>query len=133
MIATAEHIINVIRRIAEELGRTPTSYELRRKGGIPPALVKYRFGSYGAAVRAAGLELRAAGARVSDAKLLEDWGRIVRKQKQVPSGNQYAMAGRYSTSCFRRHFRRWELVPAAFVLVAQRGGLDGDWLDVVEM
>src|SRR5262249_49647097 len=132
MIATAEHIISVIHTIAEELGRTPTSYELRRRGGISPAVVKYRFGSYMAAVRAAGMEPQAAGVRVSDAKLLEDWGRVVRKQKQVPSGSQYAMEGRYSITCFRRHFQRWGLGPAAFVLAAQRGGLSGDWSDVLE-
>jgi hypothetical protein len=132
MIATKEHIISVIRSVAKELGRAPTSYELRRKGGISPALVKHRFGNYMAVLRAAGLEPRNTGTRLADAQLLEDWGRVVRKRKQVPSGSQYMLAGKFSLGSFIRRFQSWRLVPAAFVLAAEQSALGGDWNDVVE-
>ena len=133
MAATAEQIVNVIRAMAQLMGRAPTSTELRRSGGISPAQVKHRFQNHMAALRAAGLEVTATRTRASDAELLTDWGEVTRELKGAPTKAEYASKGRHTEACLIRHFARWTLVPAAFIKAVRRGELAGEWGDVLEM
>ena len=74
-----EEIIAAIQEAAGRLGRVPTSREFGPLSGISLWQVTGRFGTYGNAVRAAGLEPSHQGMKVETAALLEDWGRVVRK------------------------------------------------------
>jgi hypothetical protein len=52
---TKERIITALRSVARKLDHTPSSVELRRLSGISHHQVAWRFGTYRAAVSAAGL------------------------------------------------------------------------------
>ena len=46
------------------------------------------FPSWREAVRAAGLEPDATNVKLADEDLLQDWGDLVRKHRQIPTRNQ---------------------------------------------
>jgi hypothetical protein len=129
---TKEQIISAIQAAARKLGHAPTSVELKRLSGITLSQVARRFGTYRAAVCAAGLKPNQGGVRVEAAALLEDWGKVARKVGRVPSCPEYEKAGGYSRHCFTRGFQSWQEVPAAFSRFVASGGLAGDWTDVLK-
>jgi hypothetical protein len=129
---TNEQIICALKAAARKLGRTPTRGEFSKLSGISFYTVEWRFSSYRAAVRAAGLKPDQMGLRVDTADLLEDWGRVARKVGAVPSRGQYDRAGVYSHPCLEVRFERWSQVPAEFCKSVAAGGLTGDWTDVLE-
>ena len=129
---TNEQIISALQAAARKLGRTPTRGEFSKLSGISFYTVEWRFSTYRAAVRAAGLKPDQMGLRVDTAALLEDWGRVARKVGAVPSRGQYDKAGVYSHPCLEVRFQRWSQVPAEFCKFVAAGGLTGDWTDVLE-
>ncbi len=130
---TKEQIIAALKSAARKLGHAPTCYELKRLAGISRSQVTYRFHSYRAAVRAAGLEPENNGVRIETADLLHDWGNVLRKVNAVPSGRVYELTGRYSRFAFYERFKGWTAIPAAFCKYAAAGALTGDWADVLEI
>jgi hypothetical protein len=130
---TKERVISAIQEAARKLGHVPNSSELKRRSGITASQVVRRFGTYRAAISAAGLKPNQHGVRVEAAVLLEDWGKVARKLGRVPSNSEYERAGGYSRCCFTRAFQSWVEVPAAFSRFVASGGLAGDWSDVLEM
>ena len=130
---TKERVISAIQAAARKLGHAPNSRELRRLSGITASQMARRFGTYRAAVCAAGLKPNQQGVRVEAALLLEDWGKVARKLGRVPSNSEYERAGGYSRVCFTRSFQSWVEVPAAFSRFVASGGLAGDWTDVLKM
>jgi len=130
---TREKIIAALKSAARKLGHAPTSNELKRLAGISRSQVAYRFRSYRAAVRAAGLEPKNNGVRIETADLLHDWGNVLRKVNAVPSGRVYGLAGRYSRFAFYERFKGWTAIPAAFCKYVAAGALTGDWADVLEI
>lgn len=115
------------------MGHGPSARELKDLSGITGGQVARRFGTYRAAVFAAGLEPHQAGVRVEASVLLEDWGKVARKLGRMPSNSEYERAGGYSRVCFTRSFQSWVEVPAAFSRFVASGGLAGDWTDVLTM
>jgi Homing endonuclease associated repeat len=132
-LLTKERVICAIQEAARKLNHGPSGRELRQLSGITASQVARRFGTYRAAVFAAGVKPHQAGVRVEAAILLEDWGRVARKLGRVPSNSEYERAGGYSRVCFTRSFQSWVEVPAAFSRFVASGGLAGDWTDVLEM
>jgi hypothetical protein len=129
---TKEQVIAALQAAARKLGHTPSSAELRRISGISHHQVAWRFGTYRAAVSAAGLLQGRNGLRIEASALLEDWGNVVRKLGVVPSGRQYTQIGNHSRDCFAQHFQAWSRVPMQFSRFVEAGGLAGDWADVLE-
>jgi hypothetical protein len=129
---TKEEIIAEIQEAAGRLGRVPTSREFMPVSGISLWQVTGRFGTYGNAIRAAGLEPSHQGMKVEAATLLEDWGRVVRKVGAVPTRKQYKEAGSYSPDCYSGRFESWVRVSTEFIRFVASGSLGGEWTDVVE-
>src|SRR5690348_7570133 len=97
---TKEQILTTIEAIAKDLGRAPTREELERLGGIPATVVRSRFGKHRTAVRAAGLEPTRTGPEpIKNERLLEDWGKVVRRLQGAPTQMEYQEAGKYSARC----------------------------------
>jgi hypothetical protein len=86
-------------------------------------------------VRAAGLEPAPTGPPriIQNQDLLEDWGRVARELKRMPTRPEYKRAGLYAHRCLIDRFQRWGLMPAAFIEAEAKGALRGEWKDVVEM
>ena len=129
---TKEGIIAAIQEATGRLGRVPTSREFTPLSGISLWQVTGHFGTYGNAVRAAGLELSHQGMKIETAALLEDWGRVVRKVGALPTRREYNQAGSYSPDCLADRFASWIRISAEFTRFVASGALAGDWTDVVE-
>src|ERR1700731_1638026 len=129
-----EEVLSALQRLATELGRTPTREELEQMSGISPAVVRKYFTRHRSAVRAAGLEPAPTGPGrvIQNEDLLEDWGRVTRELKRMPTQAEYGSAGKYSYRCVIDRFQRWRLTQAAFMDAEAKGALRGEWKDVVE-
>jgi hypothetical protein len=134
-LISKEEVISALQRVATDLGRAPTREELEQMSGISVAVVRKHFTRHRTAVRAAGLEPAPTGpARaIQNEDLLEDWGRVTRELKRMPTRTEYASAGKYSYRRVIDRFQRWRLTSAAFIDAEAKGMLRGEWKDVVEM
>jgi hypothetical protein len=133
-LISKEQVISTLQRLATDLGRAPTREELEQMGGISPGVVRRHFTRHRAAVRAAGLEPAPTGPGrvIQNEDLLEDWGRVTRELRRMPTQAEYASAGKYSYRCVIDRFQRWRLTSAAFLDAEVKGALRGEWKDVVE-
>lgn len=105
-----ERIIAELRRVADVLkSRSLTITQFNRHGNVSSSAVKNTFGSWNAAVAAAGLTAlpqgpQKAGPKICDDELLEEIIRVTRDLGKSPSHHEFAAFGRYSTAPYRR---RW--------------------------
>jgi hypothetical protein len=60
----------------------------------------------------------------------KDWGEIVRKNRQIPTRDQYRREGRFSPRSFEKHFGPWSAIPAKFKQFAQE---KAEWADVIAL
>src|ERR1051325_4748933 len=127
-----KQIIQAMRRAARKLGRTPIQAEFVRMSGIEAAAVRRNFGQFFRAAHAAGLKAQR-GQKVDTADILENWAEVVRKLGHIPTFREYSQEGRYCTTAVQKRFRRWSLIPQAYLHLAGSGGLKGQWADVTEM
>jgi hypothetical protein len=134
-LISKEEVISALKRVATDLGRAPTREELEQMSGISVAVVRKHFIRHRTAVRAAGLEPAPTGPprMIRSEDLLEDWGRVTRELKRMPTRAEYASAGKYSYRRMIDRFQRWRLTSAAFIDAEAKGALRGEWKDVVEM
>src|ERR1700686_1763604 len=78
-----KQILNSIATVARELGRSPSRAEFISRSGISLHFVLQSFPSWSQAIRAAGLSPYTLNARVEDRTLLEDWGKVVRRNRAI--------------------------------------------------
>jgi hypothetical protein len=88
------------------------------------------FPSWREAVRAAGLEPDSTNIKLGDEALLEDWGEMVRKDRQIPTRDHYRREGKFSPGAFEKHFGPWSAVPTIFRDFATD---KAQWLDVLAL
>jgi Homing endonuclease associated repeat len=129
----ASEILSAIRAVAHQLGRAPTRAEFTRLSGISHFQVLARFPSLREAIRRAGFEPNPQGLRISSAALLEDWCRVARKLRCLPSRSQYLRHGRYSAGVFSLRFGSWTAIQRSFLNFARDNDNDGQWKDVLEL
>ncbi len=133
-LISKEEVLSTLQQLATELGRAPTREELEQMSGISPAVVRKHFTRHRSAVRAAGLESAPTGPprMIQNQDLLEDWGRVTRELKRMPTQAEYRSAGKYSYRCVIDRFQRWRLTATAFMDAEAKGALRGEWKDVLE-
>lgn len=124
------HVLDCIRKAAASLGRPPSRSEFIASTGISEYRVLLHFPSWREAVRAAGLTPDTTNVRLEDNTLLEDWGRLVRELRQIPTRSQYRSHGNYSPGSFEKHFGPWSAIPAKFRSFAEG---KPDWTDVIAL
>ena len=127
-----QQIIRAIQTVARKLGRVPIQAEFVRMSRIDVASIRRHFGQFFRAAHAAGLKA-ASGQKVDSADILENWAEVVRKLGHIPTFREYSQEGRYCTTAVQKRFRRWSLIPEAYLHLAGSGGLKGEWADVTEM
>jgi len=123
-------VLDAIRKAAQTLGHSPSRAEFKAKSGLSEYQVLQHFPSWREAVRAAGLEPDSTNVKLDDGTLLEDWGEIVRRDRQIPTRNHYRREGKYSPGVFERHFGPWSAIPARFREFAQS---KAQWADVLAL
>ncbi len=127
-----EELVVVIRKLAEELGRSPGRNELVKRG-ISRKLVARHFGSHREAMKACNLALSPYGRRLGMTELFEDWAGMARELKRLPNYLEYTGKSRYSTRPLKSRFKSWKRVPAAMRQHILEQGLTTEWADVLEM
>lgn len=125
-----KQILKSIAAIAKQLGRAPSQAEFVARSGISKYFVLKWFRSWTEAVRSAGLHPSALNARIDDRALLEDWGRVVRKNAGVLPRHMFRRAAKYNPCTLAKRFGGWSSVPQAFRKFA-RG--KQQWADVVAL
>jgi hypothetical protein len=96
--ATREELLDLLRRLGEELGRVPTAKDLdARRGSMPSkSLYWHTFGSLTAALREAGFDVPVGEERLERA--LEQGVRIARQLGRLPKFADWAEARRQDQS-----------------------------------
>lgn len=91
------------------------------------------FGNYMMALKECGLEKTGGGMKVGIERLFNDWTRVVRLNKKLPTVFEFERESRYSVRPFRRIFGKWSDVAEGMKRYALERGLTDDWQDVMEL
>jgi Homing endonuclease associated repeat len=129
-IPDQDTVLNAIRNCAATLCRPPSRSEFMASAGMTEYQVLRHFPSWREAVRAAGLEPHSTNQPLALETLLEDWGEVVRRMRQIPTRVQYRKGGNYSLGVFDKRIGSWTAVPPGFrELASERPA----WADVVAL
>lgn len=122
-------IVSEIRRVGAELGRSPRRLEFAVRTGISEHFLSPHFARWNDALREAGQEIYYRAAR-HDSEPMEDWARVARKLKKVPTRHEYALEGRFGAGTFNKRFGNWGEIPRLFRDFA---ATRPEWTDVVQI
>lgn len=125
-----DEVLNAIRTAAKSLGHSPSRAEFKASSGMTEYQVLKHFPSWREAVRAAGLEPHSTNVPIVPEILLEDWGEFVRRERRIPTRDQYRRDGTYSPSVFEKKFGPWSAIPSKF---REFAGGKPEWADIVAL
>ncbi|HKW62611.1 MAG TPA: hypothetical protein VJN89_08715 [Candidatus Acidoferrum sp.] len=125
-----KQILKSIASIAKELGHAPSKVEFQSRSGISQFFVLQSFRSWTEAVRTAGVEPYTRNAKIEDRALLEDWGKVVRRNRGVPPRHIYWRDGKYNPVTLQKRFGGYSRMPEAFRNFAKG---KRKWRDVVAL
>jgi hypothetical protein len=96
--ATREELVEQLRRLGDELGRTPTAQDIRSKRGTMPSASLYwhTFGSLSTALREAGFDVAVGEERLERA--LEQGAALARRLRRLPKFGDWQQARRADES-----------------------------------
>jgi hypothetical protein len=123
-------ILDAIRVAAQELGQPLSRTKFLSHSGLTEYQVLKHFPSWKAALKAAGVQSDETNVRLDDAAMLQDWGEMVRKNREIPTRNQYRRDGNFGVNSFANHFGPWSAIPEHF-----RRFVTGkpEWTDVIAL
>jgi hypothetical protein len=133
MTMNKEEVIQTIQQAARELGHTPSLTELAGLQKLSAHAVRRNFGHYAAALRACGLERVGCGYKTSMNELFQDWIRLVRQLRKVPSLVEYEAGGKYSSGPLVRRFGGWTGVAGGLMRYAMEQRLEEEWKDELDI
>lgn len=101
-----EELLDDLRRVAAEVGRTPAESDVRDHGDFADITYIDRFGSWNDAVRAAGFEpnLRY---DVTEHELIEEIHRLKEECGRTPRQDDMAERGKFGVNRYWNHFGGW--------------------------
>lgn len=114
-------LVQDIRRVADDLGRTPTAKQYDDLGSYSRHPINRHFGSWNEAVRASGLEVNKEHG-LPDEQLLQDLRLVAFELGYTPSWREYIEHGSHSPFTVFEHFDGWDaaLEEAALDLKGKR-------------
>jgi hypothetical protein len=130
---TREQLMAAIGQCAETLGHVPSHAELMRSGKVSGRQIVKHFGTYTRALRACNLERSTGGKKLPLEKLFQDWARVVRELKKIPSKAEYEHLGKHSDTPLKSRFGTWSQVPRYLRRYMEEQGLTVEWKDVMEL
>jgi len=129
-LPNSDTILSAIQEDAKKNnGKPPSLPDFIRRSGISEYHILKHF-RWNEAVKRAGLVPYEKNFKIPPEVLLEDWGKIVRGKRQIPTKNQYEREGTYSAKVFYTNFGAWPKVPEKFRVFANG---KSEWLDVVAL
>lgn len=96
-----------LRRLADELGKTPSMQDMTNQGGYGSATYTNRFGSWTTAIEAAGLEPYANRTHRSTEDLLTELQQLAEELGRPPTSREMDEKGTYSRVVYRNRFDSW--------------------------
>src|SRR6266481_10034587 len=130
---TKQEILASLRECAAKLGRAPKQADLRKMTKITRHWILQHFTDVTDAYREAGILRVGAPHRIDTQTLLEDWVKVARSVKRLPSRSDYLNQGKYSGVPFFRLCGQWSRVPDYLRAFARERQLEGKWGDVLKM
>lgn len=100
---TRDDLIAELSRLSEEFDRTPTTKLMNKQGQYSVTVYQSRFGSWNAALDAAGMELNCP-IDVDANQLLSDLQEVAEKLNRPPTRSEYVEHGEFSAEPFKRVF-----------------------------
>jgi hypothetical protein len=128
-----EEIVEAIQSCARKLGRKPKMREIRKLLGVSREFIARRFGTFGRALKAAGLETSGAGFAISTSRLLLDWAAVARKLQRLPTRDEYRKHGKHSHGPFTTRFGQWLRVKDEFRSFVRQKNIAAQWKDVLDL
>lgn len=119
----------MIRKLAKELGRSPSQADMR-KAGVPWHRIYNLFGGMRPAVVQAGLEPGPRGEALNEGAMILDWAAVVRKLRRLPSRGEYDRMGKHYSGTLHARLE-WSQMAHRFVLMATEFHLQSEWEDVL--
>jgi hypothetical protein len=123
-------VLSAIRKAANSLGHSPSRSEFLSFSGMSEYHVLKHFPSWREAVHAAGLEVSSTNIALEPSVLLEDWGKLVRQIRRIPTLNHYRRNGTYSPATFQKKIGPWSSIPTKFRVFAEG---KSEWTDVIAL
>lgn len=119
-----EDLLDELRRLADELGRTPGMKMMSERGAYSGRVYPRRFGSWNEAVEAAGLEPNPQGGPLpTEEELLDELHRLGDELGHTPTHREMREQGNQSPSAYMKRFGSWnEAVEAAGFTPNPMGG-----------
>ncbi|MFB6299191.1 MAG: homing endonuclease associated repeat-containing protein [Halobacteriales archaeon] len=96
-----------LRRLANDLGETPTIAQMEEYGEYSSSPYIKHFGSWNEAVSEAGLDPNPGYHPISDAKLLDELDRLADELEQPPTVTAMQQYGKYSAKVYIDRFGSW--------------------------
>lgn len=103
---TREELLDEIHRIADVTGRTPREIDLSEHGEITKRPFSRVFGSWNAALEAAGYEPNHTN-HIPEQDLLDELDRLADELGHPPMREEMDALGRFSSMPYERHFGTW--------------------------
>lgn len=106
---TEADLIADLQELADELGKTPTSKDMRELGAHSDYQYRAAFGTWNAAIDEAGLERNGTGGtcQYTEADLIEDLRRVADELGKSPSAPEMDRLGEASSDTYARRFDSW--------------------------
>lgn len=124
----AERVLEEIRRLADELGRSPTAEEFDERGAFSTTPAEKRFGTYRQAVIEAGYEPQSDDqTKIAEESLLIDLIRVAGELGKAPSKYEYNDRGEYNSDTIVRR------LPASFDEISDEAYFMSKEVDVEEL
>lgn len=115
-----------LRNLAERFGRPPKFEEMWKEGDHSPTTYRRRFGSWSAALSAAGLEPRRfRSERIPNRRLVREVRRLAGRLDAIPRKRDMDERGRYSGSTYYNRYGSWDGALAAAGLSPAAGTVAG--------
>ena len=111
-------------------GKTLTYTKFLATTKLPAHHVFRHFSRWNDALRAAGFKFERFNAPVTSARLLEDWGRAVRRHGRIPTHLEHNLCSKHSPTTYIKRFGAWSKIPEAFRAFARRRH---KWRDVLTL
>ncbi len=106
-----EDLVEELERVADELGRPPTTTVMRRRGKYGPEAYKSRFGTWDAALEAIGIDRQEWLREQGDAQregYTSELQRLADELGRTPAPSDMDIDGEYSSSGVRMSFDSWD-------------------------
>ena len=127
-----DELLAELRRLADELEKTPSMQDMTNQGGYGSATYTNRFGSWSAALEAAGLEPHADRRHRSTDELLTELQQLADELGHSPTSREMDEEGSYSRGVYRNRFNSWNDALVAAGLDRRTQGTKISRVDLLE-